>query len=131
MDQHNSRRKRICYAAVFVILLFIEVLIALFVHDQFIRPYLGDALVVIVIYAAVRMMIPDCCRLLPLFIFLFAVMVECLQYFNPAELLGVENNPFLRIIIGSVFDVKDILCYGAGCFVLGIYEWNIKNRANL
>ena len=35
-------------------LFMIEVLIALFVHDSFIRPYLGDFLVVILIYCAVR-----------------------------------------------------------------------------
>ncbi|MCW5910752.1 MAG: DUF2809 domain-containing protein [Cyclobacteriaceae bacterium] len=31
-----------------------EVLIALFVHDSFIRPYVGDVLVVILIYCFVK-----------------------------------------------------------------------------
>jgi len=35
-------------------LLLIEILIALFVHDEFIRPYVGDALVVIVLYCECR-----------------------------------------------------------------------------
>jgi len=119
-------KRRINYAIAFVVLLVIEVLIALFVHDTFIRPYIGDVLVVVVLYVAVRVIIPDRCRLLPLYIFLFAVLVEGLQYFHLVQLLGLENNTFLRVLIGSVFDVKDILCYAAGCILLGIYEWKIK-----
>lgn len=42
--------KRIGYAIATVILLLTEVLIALYVHDAFVRPYIGDVLVVIVIY---------------------------------------------------------------------------------
>ena len=34
--------KRIGYAIATVILLLIEVLIALYVHDAFVRPYIGD-----------------------------------------------------------------------------------------
>ena len=38
----------ICFAGLFVV----ETLIALFVRDAFIRPYMGDVLVVILIYCA-------------------------------------------------------------------------------
>ncbi|SCP98501.1 ribosomal maturation YjgA family protein [Anaerobium acetethylicum] len=126
MQNQKKRKLRIRYALAFVMLLGIEVLIALFVHDAFIRPYVGDVLVVAVLYAAVRIVIPDRCRLLPLYIFLFAAMVECLQYFELVRLLGVADNAFLRVLIGSVFDWKDVLCYGAGCILLGIYEWKRK-----
>lgn len=97
------------------LLLTVEVLIALFVHDNFIRPYVGDVLVVIVIYTFVRVFVPKGFRLLPLWIFLFAAGVECLQYFHLVELLGVQDNVFLRVLLGSVFDVKDIVCYACGC----------------
>lgn len=126
LQNQEKRKLRIRYALAFVVLLGIEVLIALFVHDAFIRPYVGDVLVVAVLYVAVRIVIPDRCRLLPLYIFLFAAMVECLQYFELVRLLGVADNAFLRVLIGSVFDGKDILCYGAGCILLGIYEWKRK-----
>lgn len=121
--KNQSNRKRISYALIFAMLVTAEVLIALFVHDAFIRPYIGDVLVVIVLYAAVRIIIPEGCRMLPLYIFLFASVVECLQYFNIADILGVAHIKFLRILIGAVFDIKDISCYGAGCILLGIYEW--------
>jgi len=128
LQNQEKRKRRISYAIAFIILLVVEVLIALFVHDAFIRPYIGDILVVGVLYLAVRIFVPDKCKLLPLYVFLFAAMVECLQYFKLVQILGIENNAFLRVLIGSVFDVKDILCYGVGCILLGIYEWKTKRK---
>ena len=116
-------KKRILYAVATLFLLLIEVIIALYVHDDFIRPYVGDVLVVIVIYTFIRMIIPEKCRLIPLYIFIFAAGVELLQLAKIVEILGVEDNTFLKILIGSVFDVKDIVCYAVGCVILGVYEW--------
>lgn len=116
-------KKRVLYTAVFLILLGIEVLIALFVHDRFVRPYLGDVIVVVVVYCFVRIWIPERVRLMPLWVFLFAVCVEVLQYFRIVEVLGVENNAFLRTLIGTSFSWEDIVCYAAGCVVLAVWEW--------
>lgn len=115
-------KQRIYYMIATIILLIMEVLIALYVHDDFIRPYIGDVLVVVVIYTFIRIWIPERFHLLPLYIFLFATGVEILQYFNLVEVLKLENHTFMRILLGSVFDVKDIICYGTGCILLGIYE---------
>ena len=43
----------------FLALLATEVLIALFVHDDFVRPYLGDVLVVPVIFFLLRAAFPE------------------------------------------------------------------------
>ena len=51
-------KKRLVYLSATIILLITEVLIALYVHDDFIRPYVGDAIVVIVIYTFVRIWMP-------------------------------------------------------------------------
>lgn len=128
MQKQRLVKRRIIYGVVFLILLALEVLIALYVHDKLIRPYIGDIIVVMVLYAAVRVVRPEGFILLPLYLFLFAALVEGLQFFNLIELLKVENNTLLRVLIGSVFDVKDILCYGIGCILLGIFEWKIKER---
>lgn len=123
-------KNRIPYIISTITLLTIEVLIALFCHDNFIRPYVGDVLVVVVIYTFLRIWIPSGVRLLPLYIFLFAAGVEVLQYFHIVEILGLENNTFFRVLIGSVFDIKDIICYFVGCVFLGIFEWLKWRRAN-
>ena len=113
-------KKRILYAVATLLLLFIEVIIALYVHDDFIRPYIGDVLVVIVIYTFIRIIVPEKCKLLPLYIFILATGVELLQLANIVEILGVADNRFLKILIGSVFDIKDIVCYAVGCVILCI-----------
>lgn len=115
-------KKRLVYLLATIILLIIEVLIALYVHDDFIRPYVGDTIVVIVIYTFIRIFIPEKCMLLPLFIFIFAVVVEILQGIHIVNILGVADNRFLRTLIGDSFDIKDILCYGVGCILLWLYE---------
>ena len=115
-------KKRLVNLAAFLALLAIEVLIALYVHDNFVRPYIGDVLVVIVIYFFARIFLPEKYPWLPGAIFAFATVVEILQYFRLAELLGLQNHPFWRTVLGSTFDWKDILCYGVGCIFLAAYE---------
>lgn len=112
------KKMRIKYLMGFLVLLIIEVLIALYIHDEFIRPYIGDVLVVMVLYCFVRIFIPNGVKMMPLYIFVFAAGVEILQYFSLIEVLGLGKNRFLRILIGTVFDVKDIICYGVGCAVI-------------
>ncbi len=124
MNLQKTKRNqlRIKYGIAFALLLLIEVIIALYVHDSFIRPYVGDMLVVILVYSFTRIFIPEKCRLLPLYVFLFAAGVEVLQYFKLVHILGLEDNRFLRIVLGSVFDIKDIVCYGVGCILLEAFE---------
>ena len=114
-------KKRFGYILAFVLLLTVEILIALFVRDDFIRPYGGDILVTVLICAAVRIVFPTGVRLLPLWVFLFAAGVEIGQYFDFVTLLGLGDIAFFRILLGSTFSVADLLCYAAGCvlFLLG------------
>lgn len=114
------------YLATFFILLTIEVFIALFVHDNFIRPYIGDVLVVIVIYTFIRGIIRRKVKNLPIYIFLFGVLVEVLQYFRIVEILHLQNNRFFTILIGTSFDVKDIMCYFVGTLIL--IFWEVINK---
>ena len=118
-------KKRLCYIIATIILIVVEVLIALFVHDKFIRPYVGDVLVVVVIYTFIRCFIPEKIKLLPLYVFIFAAGVELLQYIQIVKILGLQDNPFFATLIGTTFDVKDIVCYGVGCMLCGLWEvWN-------
>lgn len=115
-------KKRVMYILAFIILFLIEAVIALYVHDRFIRPYIGDVLVVVVLYCLARIIFPEKIRLMPVYILIFAVFVEFLQYFDIVEILNLQNNKIARVIIGSTFDWGDILCYFAGCLLLGVYE---------
>jgi len=100
-----------------------EVAIALFVHDNFVRPYVGDVLVVILIHCALRVVFPGRPRLLPAYAFLFACLVEFTQHIHLLDLLGLAHITWLRIVIGGTFDWADNACYGVGCAIVGALEW--------
>lgn len=118
------RRQRIIYAVITILLIAVEVIIALYVHDRFVRPYLGDVIVVIVLYSLVRIVFPTGKRHLSVCIFLFAAGVEILQAINPLEMLGLGDNRFLSVLCGSVCDPADIVCYAIGCFLTWL--WDMK-----
>lgn len=120
---------RYIYAIAFLAILVIEVLIALFVRDKFIRPYGGDILVTVLICCFVRIFFPRKVRLLPLWIFIFATAVEIGQYFDFVSLMGLGDITFFRILLGSTFSLADIICYGAGCLIFAICERAIKNSS--
>jgi hypothetical protein len=108
---------------VYTILLFVtEVLIALFVHDQFIRPYIGDFLVVILIYCFVKSFLNTPVVPTALGVLLFAYTVELLQYFRIVEVLGLQHSRAARIIIGSSFEWQDILAYTLGILMVILIE---------
>ena len=127
VTKFSKRKARLLYLLSFLLLLGVEILIALFVQDDFIRPYIGDMLAVIVLYSLIRIFVPNGVRLLPRYIFVFAAFVEQMQLFDFVRIFGMENNRFMRILIGSVFDIKDMICYGVSCVLLGLYEWKVKS----
>jgi hypothetical protein len=110
------------YAVAFIALLIIEILIALYVHDDFVRPYIGDVLVMFVLYTLNRIFIPDDFKILPIVLLLFACIVEGLQYLDIVARLGLEHIEFFKILIGTTGDWKDVVCYTIGCILLILYE---------
>ncbi len=117
------------YAAATAVLLIVEVIIALFVTDDFIRPYGGDILVTALLCCLVKAVYPKHIPLLPLWVFLFAVAVETAQYFDIVTLLGLGDIAFFRILIGTSFAFLDILCYMAGCLLFWLIEAACKKIA--
>jgi hypothetical protein len=106
------------YFAFTGLLLVIEILIALFVHDRFVRPYVGDFLVVILIYCFIKSFLNFPVIITAFAVLLFAYAIEIAQYFNLVSLLGFQNHSILRIIIGSSFEWMDMVAYTLGIVVL-------------
>ncbi len=121
-------RKRLLFLAAFILVFLIEGFIALYVRDRFVRPYVGDMLVVVLVYLGIRAVFPKGVKGLPLWVFLFAAAVEAGQYFHLAALLGVDHIRIARIVLGSVFDWKDIACYAAGCLALAFGEYVVRRK---
>ncbi len=118
----KTNKSRVTYILIFLLLFSVEILIALFVHDSFVRPFIGDVLVAMLVCAFLRIFIPEKVRLMPVFATLFAVMIEVLQYFDFVKLLGLENNPVISTALGRTFDIRDIICYIIGGAIFYIAE---------
>ena len=121
-------KKRMTNLFIFLMLTGIELLIALFMHDGFIRPFLGDIIVVAVIYYFVRIFFPLGLKRLLLYIFVFSVIVEFAQLLDFTRYIS-GNSQFLRILLGTAFSFWDILCYAAGCIITGMIE-RARNNNN-
>ncbi|RZJ27897.1 MAG: DUF2809 domain-containing protein [Flavobacterium sp.] len=102
------------YFAFTALLFCIEVLIALYVHDDFVRPYIGDVLVVILIYCFVKSFVKLSVNVTAILVLLFAFLIEILQYVNIVEKLGLQNNKVAATAIGTSFAWEDFICYIVG-----------------
>jgi Protein of unknown function (DUF2809) len=110
-----------------LLLFTIEIIIAKYVHDDFIRPYIGDMLVVMLIYCFVKIFIST--KVIPtaIAVLLFSYLIEVLQYFKIVNILGLQQDKIARIIIGTSFSWVDIFMYTIG---IGIVIFIKKTREN-
>lgn len=119
----KTGRARLGWFCGFCLLLLIEGLIALFVHDRFVRPYLGDVLAVWVVYCFARLFCPRAPVFgLRLFVLCFAELVEFSQLFGLARRLHLAAGSAGAILLGGTFDFADLLCYAVGYALLGLVE---------
>lgn len=110
------------YCFWFVFLFLVEVCIAVFVDDNFVRPYVGDVLVVILIYAMVRAFFKVPILRTAVGVLAFSFVVEILQYFKIVELLGLGSSELARTIIGTTFVWEDFIAYSVGIVILLGFE---------
>lgn len=109
------------YFILTLILLLIEIAIAVYIHDKFIRPYIGDLLVVILIYCFLKSFLNSSVWVTGMGVLLFAYLIEALQYFHLVNRLGWQHSKFVSTIIGTSFEWIDLLAYTVGIIlVLGI-----------
>lgn len=105
-----------------IILFLIELCIPLYVDDDFVRPYLGDVLVVILIYAMVRTCFKVSIVTTALGVLIFSFCIEILQYFKIVEILGLGSSAFARTVIGTTFAWEDLVAYSVGIVILLCFE---------
>ena len=122
------KTRRITYGILFLILLAIEICIALFVRDPFVRPYVGDLLVTVLICCLCRIVIPSGVKLLPVYVFLFASAVELMQAADVVALLGLEENRLVSTLLGRTFSFADLVCYALGCILFFMMDRTIQRR---
>lgn len=106
----------------FAFLLITEIYIGIFVKDDFIRPYMGDFLVVILIYAFVRAFFKYSMNLTAVGVLLFSFLVEILQRFNIVDVLGLGSSRLARTVIGTSFSWEDFIAYSLGIIMVLVSE---------
>jgi len=111
-----------------IIIFLIEVIIALYIKDKIIRPFVGDILVVIFIYYFIKAFINTKAINIAIFTLFFSFIVEILQYFNFVEMIGLGHNKAARIIIGTSFSWIDLLCYFVGFILLFFIDKDLKKK---
>ena len=124
-----SNLRRLIFGLISLLLLGIEVLIGMFGHG-WVRSYLGDVLVVILLYTIVRTIIPN--KKIPWFIIptvivIFAFIVEFLQLWGFCDKFGITNK-LLRIIIGTGFSIIDLVSYLIGIIPCYIAEFVLNKK---
>jgi len=118
------RHYALAAAAIFAV----EVLIALFVHDGLVRPFLGDTLAVILVYLALRAATPLSVPAAAASAVAIAFLIEFGQYFGLLHMLGLAADPLARIVLGTGFDPQDFLAYLAGGIIVLATE-SARSRA--
>lgn len=122
-----KNRLRIIYGILFLVILITEICIALFVRDNFIRPYVGDMLVTVLICCFMRVVFPVKVKAMPVYVFLFSALVEIGQYFDFVKLLGLDDNLFISTLLGRTFSFADLICYAVGCAAFAVFDYIIKS----
>jgi hypothetical protein len=97
-----------------------EIAIALFSVHRFVRGFLGDVLVIPLLYFLLRSFFFVKSFKLTAGIVGFAIFVELLQYFQLYKLFGLSHG-ILYTIIGATYDPLDLLAYVMG----GVLCWLI------
>ncbi len=110
------------YALATLAIFLIEVAIALYVDDAFVRPLLGDTLAVILVYCGLRTILPIGVRTAALSALAIAFAIEFSQWIGLADMLGLARGSPWRLVIGSHFDWRDLIAYAAGAVAILLIE---------
>tara|TARA_R110002020_G_scaffold240057_2_gene452701 strand:- start:1497 stop:1862 length:366 start_codon:yes stop_codon:yes gene_type:complete len=98
-----------------------ETAIAYFHFNCFIRGFLGDMLVILLLYSFLKIFIRNQVLKTSISVLAFAYVVELLQLFKLTEKLNIHSE-ILLTIIGSVFDWRDLIAYTLGFLVILLIE---------
>jgi hypothetical protein len=114
------------YSLLFILLLTIEILIAKFLTSGFIRYTFGDYLAVILLYCFFRSFINANALKISFIALIIAYIIEFLQLINVLSLLNIQDNHIIKIILGSTFNISDLVAYTLGILSVLIIEYKFK-----
>ena len=109
-------------------LLLIEIAIAYFLKDGFIRFTVGDFLASILVYCAIKSVIKTTAIQIAITALIISFTIEFAQLINLLDLLNLRTNKLASIILGSHFSIEDLIAYALG--IITIYFIDITYLSN-
>ena len=122
VKQSTFMKFNLSYFIRFSLLLTVELLIGICLHDALIRPYGGDFLVVILIYCFIKSFLNTSVIKTAIGVLTFSYAVEISQYFQLIKVLGLQYSRVASLILGSSFSFSDLLCYTLGILLVLLIE---------
>ncbi|WP_298498913.1 DUF2809 domain-containing protein [uncultured Algibacter sp.] len=113
------------YLLLTILLFTIETLIAIYLKTGFIRHTFGDFLCVILLYCFFKTFIEGHHFKIAVIVLVIAFTVEFLQLTNFLELFNLHNNQLAKLILGSTFQISDLVAYTLGIISVIILEYKI------
>ena len=104
-----------------------EIAIATLGFNRWIRGFLGDVLVVPLLYLCFRMLLPLSVKRVVLLVWSAALLIEVLQALKIPEILFPESS-LLLLIFGNTFDWLDVLAYTIGAALIIVLETIFKRH---
>lgn len=102
-------------------LLGLEIGIARFAHDRFVRPYVGDFLATILVYCLLKSVWAAPAGRAVAVALLVSYAIELAQLAHLLSWLGWQHARLARLVLGSQFEWGDMLAYSLGAaLVLGL-----------
>lgn len=112
------RKIKLPYLVTSILLLIVEITIAFYADDQFIRPILGDYITVILLFYIVATFLRISLNKIALISLTTSYIIEGLQFIHILDLLGLEKYTFLRTVFGTSFSWMDMLAYTLGALTV-------------
>ncbi len=102
------------YFIAFLLLLSIEIIIAIFIKQGFIRFVFGDFLVVIMLYYFFKNFVKINSLYIAITVLIIAFSIEFLQLIDVFSILNIPKNTFTKLVLGTTFNVEDLIAYTLG-----------------
>lgn len=101
------------YFWIFLLLLVTEIAIAIFHFHKFIRGFVGDILVIPLLYSFLKCILKINSKKLLYGVLSFAIFIEFLQLFPIMNHLKLQHS-IVAVILGTHFDLLDLVAYILG-----------------
>jgi len=119
------------YFTGFTLLFVIEVIIAFFLKDGFVRHTVGDFLVVILLYCLFKSFLKTHTLNLAILTLGIAYLIEFLQLTAFLNYLGLKQNKWANLVFGNTFSIQDLVAYTLGIVVVLFIEIRGQRKKKL